>query len=182
MESYIQISKINDFLFCPRSLYLHTIYDTFHKETYHRTPQVAGTLAHQTINKGTYSSEKKYLIGIDVYSDDLGVCGKIDIYDKETKTLIERKKQVKHIYDGYKYQLYAQMTAMQEMGYEVEKLLIHSLADNTRYDVPLPDKVEWNTFVSIVDRMKEFSAKDAGILQDSAKCAQCIYQPLCHPL
>ncbi len=182
MESYIQISKINDFIFCPRSVYLHTVYDNFHKKTFHRVPQVAGTIAHESIEKNTYSSSKKYVMNLDIYSDTLGICGKIDVYDSENKILIERKKKLYKIYDGHRYQLYAQMACMKEMGYEVLELKIHSLSDNKRYDIPMPSIEEWNIFVGIIEKMQNFSAEDAKILVNSSKCAQCIYQPLCHPL
>ena len=55
MESYIQISKINDFLFCPLSLYLHTIYENFDTRGYHETAQVAGKI-------DIYDSKEKSLI------------------------------------------------------------------------------------------------------------------------
>ncbi len=182
MESYIQISKINDFIFCPRSVYLHTIYDNFHKKSYQRTPQIAGTIAHESIDTGAYSSRKRYLMGKEVYSDELSLCGKIDIYDLQTKTLIERKRKVVKIYDGYKYQLYAQMACMREMGFEIETLKIHSLSDNKSYILDMPNEEEWQKFIDIVERVNNFSVAEAKILADSKKCAQCIYQPLCHPL
>ena len=182
MESYIQISKINDFLFCPRSVYLHTIYDNFHKRAYQRTSQIAGTLAHESIEKGTYSSKKRYLLGMAIYSDELGLCGKIDVYDRETRALVERKRHVKNVYDGYRYQLYAQMACMREMGYVVESLFIHSLTDNKRYTIEMPHEQEWREFTELIDRIKTLDVKDAAILENSPKCPQCIYQPLCHPL
>lgn len=182
MESYIQISKINDFLFCPRSVYLHSIYESFDKKTFHRTPQIAGTIAHKSVDKGTYSSRKKYLIGLNVYSDELELCGKIDVYDKDSKTLIERKRKLQKVYDGQKYQLYAQMACMKEMEYEINQLQIHSLTDNKRHTINLPDIHVWKKFLNVVNEMKSFNIRDAKILYGNSKCVQCIYQPLCHDL
>ncbi len=180
MESYIQISKINDFIFCPRSVYLHTIYDQFHPVMYHRTPQAVGKIKHETIDKGTYSSQKRYLQSLEVYSDTYGIAGKLDIYDAEEKAIIERKTKIKQIYDGYRYQLYAQYFCMKEMGYAVEKLLWHSLADNKRISLPVPGGREKAEFEEVLHKIKTLSAVDAPILENSAKCAQCIYKPLCH--
>ena len=45
-------------------------------------------------------------MALDVYSDEYKIVGKIDLYDEISKTLIERKKFVKKIYDGYIFQLY----------------------------------------------------------------------------
>lgn len=182
MESYTQISKINDFIFCPRSVYLHSIYDNFKKQTFQRTPQVAGSFAHQSIDRGTYSSLKRYVVALEIYSEELEICGKIDIYDKQTKTLIERKRTVKNIYDGYKYQLYAQMACMKEMGNPIEALLIHSLTDNKRYDIDMPTDKEWAVFLELLETIKNYDVAQTPILYGSKKCPQCIYQPLCHNL
>lgn len=182
MESYIQISKINDFIFCPRSVYLHSIYDTYKKHTFQRTPQIAGSFAHQRIDKGTYSSRKRYLIGLEVYCEELELCGKIDVYDRDTHTLIERKRTVQNIYDGYRYQLYAQMACLQEMGYVVEALKIHSLTDNKRYEIEMPNTDQWATFLALLETIKTYDVAQAPILTGSKKCEHCIYQPLCHNL
>ena len=46
--------------------------------------------------------------------------GKIDVYRAKDKYLVERKYQLRQIYQGQIYQLWAQMFCLQEMGYEVE--------------------------------------------------------------
>lgn len=69
-------------------------------------------------------------MAIDVYSEKYGVIGKIDMYDENKKLLVERKKHVNKIYDGYVFQLYAQYFAMLEMGYTISSLEIRSLDDN----------------------------------------------------
>jgi CRISPR-associated exonuclease Cas4 len=180
MHSYIQISKINDYLFCPRSVYLHSVYEGFDRSVYHSRYQTAGTIAHKTIDKNRYSSLKRYLVGAPVYSEQYEIAGKIDIYDRETKTLIERKKFIQYVYDGQRYQLYAQMICMIEMGYEVSQLLIHSLDDNKKYPVSLPDKKEMEIFLKVVKDMKDPENIAYHQLQSNLKkCMRCIYQPLC---
>lgn len=180
MESYIQISKINDYLFCPRSVYLHSIYEGFDKSSYHSYYQTAGTFAHKTIEQDTYSSRKRYLVGIPVYSDKYEIAGKIDIYDREKCILIERKKHVQHIYDGQRYQLYAQMLCMKEMEYPIKGLLIHSLDDNKRQVIDLPNETEFAMFLNVIEEMKDSENPEYQCLQTNLKkCANCIYQPLC---
>jgi len=100
MHSLIQITKLNDFIFCPRSLYLHSIYDNFSQKVYHRTPQSVGKLKHDNIDKEQYSTAKRYLQGLEVASEKYGLVGKIDIYDTEKMELIERKNKVKQILQG----------------------------------------------------------------------------------
>ncbi len=180
MEDYIQISKLNDFIFCPKSLYFHSIFENFSQRTYHDTPQTVGKISHEIIEKGQYSSLKKYFQGTEIFSEELGLCGKIDIYDKEAKTLIERKYKVKKVYQGYIYQLYAQMICLQEMGHPVKKLLIHSLSDNKRYPIKMPSPQETAQFREFVASMRNFNIFDTTFTQNPNKCANCIYKPLCH--
>jgi len=179
MEDYIQISKLNDFIFCPKSIYFHGVFESFSEKTYHDTPQTVGKIKHEIIEKGEYSSLKRYLQAIDVYSEKYGLCGKIDIFDVETGFLIERKYRVKEIYDGYRYQLYAQAFALEEMGHKVRGLYIHSLIDNKRHPIAMPDKNEKKKFAELVFQMRNFQV-DIGFIQNEKKCAMCIYKPLCH--
>lgn len=179
MEQYIQISKINDFIFCPRSLYFHSIYENYGQAAYHSTPQTVGKIKHEKIDQKRYSTAKRYLSGLEVYSEKYGLAGKIDIYDTDSGILIERKTKVKKIFDGYKYQLYAQMFCLREMGYEVWGLRIHSLADNKKYVVPLPTIEDIAIFEKTLKEIRFFDAVDSKPLKNSQKCDYCIYKPLC---
>ncbi|TSC78599.1 MAG: putative RecB family exonuclease [Parcubacteria group bacterium Gr01-1014_33] len=174
MESYIQISKMNDFCFCPLSLYLHSVYESFDTSLYHDTPQVVGRINHATIEEGRYSTSKHILQGISVYSEQFGIMGKIDIYDAKKKELIERKTRIKTIWPGYIYQIYGQYFCMREMGYEVEKLFLHSLADNKRYPVMLPAEREEKRFGFFVEQMRAFDIRRYKNHR-CRKCANSIY-------
>lgn len=180
MESYIQISKLNDFIFCPKSIYFHGIYESFSEKTYHDTPQTVGKIKHEIIENGEYSSLKRYLQATQVYSEKYGLCGKIDLFDTEKGILIERKYRVKQIFDGYKYQLYAQMFGLQEMGYTVKSMFIHSLSDNKRYLIELPDAQEMAKFEQLIYDMHHFDVAQPGFTQNEKKCEMCIYKALCH--
>jgi len=179
MESYIQISKINDFIFCPKSIYLHGIYDSFNEKTYHGSEQNVGKLNHKNIDDKSYSTAKKFLQGIEIYSEKYNICGKIDIYDSETKSLIERKTRIQKIYDGYKYQLYAQYFCMTEMGFEIKKLFLHSLKDNKRYEIFPPDKEETEKFEQIINKINKFNLFKDEFSVNRAKCEKCVYNNLC---
>lgn len=156
MESYIQISKINDFLYSPKSLYLHGVYESFNENIYHESPQKVGRINHECIDEGKYSTSKQYLQGIPVYSEKYNIGGKIDIYDKKSKALIERKTKIKNIYQGYKFQLYAQMFCLEEIGYSIEKMCIHSLSDNKRYFIDTPDKYELQKFEKVLNDIRNY--------------------------
>lgn len=179
METYIQISQLNDFIFCPKSIYFHNLYARFDTSLYHDTPQIEGRLNHENIDAGTYSSAKRYLQGLRVYSEQYRLCGQIDIYDRQEKALIERKTKIWKIYDGYRYQLYGQYFAMREMGYEVTKLFLHSLKDNKRYPVDLPAANALLEFNVLLSRMHIFRVTQSGFVANPEKCARCIYRELC---
>ena len=180
MEDYIQISKLNDFIFCPKSIYFHGVFESFSEKTYHDTPQTVGKIKHEIIENGEYSSLKHFLQGMDVYSEKYGLCGKIDIFDIKKGFLIERKYKIKKIYDGYRYQLYAQAFCLEELGYKVKGLYIHSLADNKRYKIDLPDTKEIANFGKLINAIRHFDMADPNFMFNEKKCAMCIYKPLCH--
>ena len=180
MESYIPITHLNDYTFCPRSIYLHAIYGAFKQNLYHRTPQTIGKIKHENIEEGVYSSAKRYLQGMSVYSEKYGLMGKIDVYDTVEQALIERKNKAKFIYDGYRYQLYAHYFCLTEMGYPVKALYIHSLSDNKRYPLALPSTNEQKDFEEIVEKVTCARAGAMPVLKNKAKCEACIYKPLCH--
>ncbi|MCK9379260.1 MAG: type V CRISPR-associated protein Cas4 [Candidatus Moranbacteria bacterium] len=180
MESYIQISKLNDFIFCPMSLYFHSFYDNYDQKIYHEKPQTVGKIAHENIDNGKYSTAKKYLQALPIYSSRFNLMGKIDIYDAERKYLIERKYNVKKIYDGYVLQLYAQFFCLEEMGFPVEKMFIHSLSDNKRYEVKKPGGREEFEFERIIEKIKCFDLLNFNKDANPNKCNNCIYRELCN--
>lgn len=174
MESYIQISTLNDFCFCPMSLYLHSVYQSFDTSLYHDTPQIEGRANHEAIERGVYSTSKHILQGLAVYSERFGIMGKIDIYDAKKKLLVERKTYVKTVWPGYVYQIYGQYFAMTEMGYGVERIALHSLKTNKRYFLPIPTERDEKRFGFFVERMRAFDIRKYKNHR-CRKCARSIY-------
>lgn len=179
MESYIQISQLNDFIFCPKSIFFHKLYGKYSTSLYHELSQTAGKLAHEIIDKNKYSSLKRYLQGLAIYSEKYNLCGKLDIYDLKTYSIIERKNKIKKIYDGYIYQLHAQYFCMVEMGYNVKKLFLHSLKDNKRYPIKLPDEKSTKRFEALIHTFNDFDPEQKEFRQNPKKCSRCIYSQLC---
>jgi CRISPR-associated protein Cas4 len=178
---YIQISKINDFIFCPHSIYFHNVYEEFESVNYKSKPQIAGGIAHENIDQVEYSSLKNVLQGMEVFSHKLGLIGKIDVYDKDKKELVERKRLIKKIYDGYVFQLLAQKSCLEEMGFIVDKIFIHSLSDNKRVEVvPSPQKIK--DFYATLDDMRSFDPLLISKNNNFEKCKNCIYRELCKKL
>ena len=181
MFSYIPISYLNDFSFCPRSIYYHTLYQDYDSGLYQHTPQVAGRAAHRSVDSGRYSTRRDVIQGLDVYSARFNLCGRIDIYVSDTKTLRERKKKIKRLYDGYVFQLYAQYFCMIEMGFEVEKLSLYSMDDNKSYKVALPerDMPMYRSFCDLIESIQKYRLMETPFTPNPEKCAGCIYRELC---
>ena len=49
MEELISISTLNDFIFCPYSIYLHNVYMDVDDSLFHAMPQITGRIAHYDI-------------------------------------------------------------------------------------------------------------------------------------
>ncbi|HMT00918.1 MAG TPA: type V CRISPR-associated protein Cas4 [Candidatus Absconditabacterales bacterium] len=179
MENYIRISNLNDFIFCPKSIYFHELYQKYDEQIYKDTPQVAGTQAHEAIDLKKYSTSKNILQSLSVYSEKYNIAGKIDLYDADKQLLIERKKKISKIYDGYRYQVYAQYFCLQEMGYPVCEIKIHSLVDNKSYDIPIPNEQETAEFENLLEKYRKFNLSDPKFAQNPEKCKMCIYNQLC---
>lgn len=181
MEPYISISFLNDFIFCPRSIYFHQLYKWFNDTFYKQIPQYKGEAAHAKIDKKQYSTNKYILQGVEIFSEQYNVCGKIDVFDSKIGRLTERKREIKAIYDGYVYQVYAQCHALREMNYEVKEIFIHDLVHNKNYPIPLPenDVVMQKNFEDLILQINEFDLFNTDFVANKQKCETCIYNQLC---
>ena len=178
MYDYIQISKINDFLFCPHSLYFHSVYESFDDGHYKAQPQIAGRLAHTTVDHQSADGRKKIMQGMEVFSEKYGIVGKIDLFDTETGALTERKRTIKKVREGYRFQLWAQKCCLEEMGYTVTTMTLHSLTDNKKYPVVMtPAQIA--RFEQTIRAMQAFHPLCVAKTVRDVQCAQCIYRELC---
>lgn len=180
MENPIPISFLNDFIFCPVSIYFHSLEEDEDRIIEQDTVQLNGTAAHEKSDTATYSTRKTVLQGISVFCEKYNLIGKIDTFDTESGTLTERKKKIKTVFDGYVFQIYAQYYALIEMGYSVKKLKLYSMDDNKVYPVLLPEENDDMSakFNKLLHDINAFSFTDYK--QDNPlKCAHCIYEPLC---
>ena len=168
MEQYIPITAINDFLYSPCSLYLGSVYHNsdFSSKVFHSVPQVFGNLKHTNIDEKKYSTEKKFLMNEYVYSEKYKLVGKIDVYDREKGRLVERKGVVKRVYTGMKYQVYAQYFCLKEMGETPKELFLHSLKDNKRYEIPIPNKEEIKEFEKVIESIHSFNPLENDITRN----------------
>ncbi len=180
MEQPILISHLNDFIFCPVSIYFHSLERETDEIMLKDTWQLNGSKAHEKSDTARYSSKKNVLQGISVYSERYNLFGKIDVFDQEKGVLTERKKKIKTVYDGYVFQLYAQCFALQDMGYSVEKIQLYSMDDNKVHPLSLPDENSSmvKKFKSLLLQINAFDFKSFK-QENIKKCGNCIYEEMC---
>ncbi|MGN1280550.1 MAG: type V CRISPR-associated protein Cas4, partial [Succinivibrio sp.] len=176
----ILFAHLNDFIFCPVSIYFHQLYGEQAEITYQNKDQLLGIDVHKSIDTRTYSSSKNVLQGIDCYCSKYNLVGKIDLYDVEKRILTERKRTIKTVFDGYVFQLYAQYFSLKEMGYDVKIIRLYSYTDNKIYEQPLPEnnKEMLDKFEKLVKSIKEFEI-DHFSQTNISKCQHCIYEAAC---
>jgi len=148
------------------------------EELVHAIPQTKGKAVHEAVDEKKYSSRKDDIVGIAVFSEEFGLTGKIDIFHKKEKLLLERKYKLETIYQGQIYQLWAQYFCMTEMGYEIDKLAMHSISTNKSFSIGLPGIDGKKEFTEFIHRYKNFDPS-AKIEINENKCTHCIYINLC---
>ena len=62
---------------------------------YQGSKQLDGKAAHKIVDAHSASTSKNIITGLDVFSEKYGLAGKIDYYDLDRRTLVERKKKIK---------------------------------------------------------------------------------------
>lgn len=186
MEQYIKLSTLNDFIFCPKSIYYHNLYDNYDNKLYQDEVQIAWSIVHESIDNAKYSTSKYILQWTSVFSENYSIAWKIDIFDIRTWELIERKNQIfldenkkAKIYLWQKYQLWGQMFCLEEMWYEVKNLSIYSVKDNKKYKIYKPSTREIIDFENILEKYRKFNLLQKDWKQNTQKCLKCIYRELC---
>ena len=156
-EYYISISTLNDFIFCPYSIYLHNVYMESDEGIYHATPQTRGRNAHETIDTKKASNRAGDLQSLPILSEKYKLMGKIDLYRGKDKKLIERKYQLKNIYQGQIYQLWAQYLCMTEMGYDVKEIAFYEISTNKMIPVAIPSAEQLVQFQSFLKSYQTYN-------------------------
>lgn len=186
METYIKLSTLNDFIFCPKSIFYHNLYDNYDKNIYQEEAQKEWTLVHESIDNKTYSTSKHILQWTSVFSERYKIAWKIDTFNTKTWELIERKNQIFldenrdwKIYLWQKYQLRWQMFCLEEMWYIVQSIYIYSVKDNKKYRIYKPNTKQLLDFETILKKYEKFNLLEKHWKQNTNKCLKCIYRELC---
>lgn len=179
VETYIAIATLNDFIFCPYSIYLHSVYMESDEDVYKATPQLSGSNAHSATDNRCSSTRKENLMSLPVYSDELGISGVIDLYKGDRHLLIERKNNLKHLFRGQIYQLWAQYFCMVEMGYRVDEIAFYEISTNRMLYQALPTDEDKEELKNFIKKFRSYSPATTPFTINPNKCRHCIYCNLC---
>ncbi len=69
-EDYISISTLNDFIFCPYSIYLHNVYMESDNSMFHAAPQTTGRIAHRTIDTKKANNTERILNNLKIMIEE----------------------------------------------------------------------------------------------------------------
>ena len=112
-----------------------------------------------------------------VYSEEFNLVGKIDRYDKKNQIIIERKTKINKVYPNQIMQLWAYYFCAVESNYPVQKLVLYSIDDNKKYQIPLPTQQDKEKFKEIIDRIQKFDIET--FYSDCDLPSTNIYSELC---
>ncbi|NLV52315.1 MAG: type V CRISPR-associated protein Cas4 [Bacteroidales bacterium] len=179
MDDYIAIATLNDFIFCPYSIYLHSVYMETDEGLYKAPPQTKGTIVHEGVDKKSGSTRSHDIFSLPVFSDSLGIAGKIDLFKQDRKLLIERKNNLKQIFRGQLYQIWAQYFCMKEMEYDVQNLAFYEISTNKMFPIKLPSNADRAELANFIDKFKKYNPLIDTFNINPNKCRHCIYCNLC---
>lgn len=146
---------------------------------YHATPQEKGKNAHESVDHKTADHRADVLLSLPVYSEEYGLMGKVDVFRKREKRLIERKFQLKQIFQGQIYQLWGQMLCLREMGQEVDSLAFYEISTNKTIPVAMPSEEELKAFKDFLTTVRSYTPGSTPLTINPNKCRHCIYSNLC---
>ena len=113
----IPISLIGNYLYCPYSIYLHNVYMEMDDSVYKAEHLYKGSAVHRAVDEKRMDNRKEVLQAFPVFSERMGLVGKIDVFNVKTGELVERKTKVDRIYPRHIYQLWGQMLCLREILY-----------------------------------------------------------------
>ena len=177
MYGLLPISNLNDFLFCPYSIYLHSVYKGTEEEVCKAAMQKEGSYAHR--KKEDDDAHKKGVVtSLPVISEKLGIYGVTDAFDIENGILTEYKNRLTAVYPGQRIQIQAQCLCLKEMGYRVSEIRLTEISTGKILPVDLPDIDTVKEIECLIRRIKQYNP-DNDIEVNPNKCRKCIYCSLC---
>lgn len=182
-RSYLPLSLLNDFLFCPRRAALKTL-DGCWGENEHT---VVGDLAHEHADLPGYetSAGVTVLRALPVFSDRLGLSGRCDIVERlhgGSLRPVEYKKGPRRRFANDDVQLCAQALCLEEMtGFSVPSGAIFHAATRRRREVALTPQLRQATEAALASLRAILAAGQPPFAILKPACSECSLYSLCLP-
>ena len=183
MTDPLQLSLINDFLYCPRRAGLKLI-EGCRSENEHT---VRGTLHHEHADLPGYEAAKgvKLLRALPVFSRRLGLSGKCDIVEKrpdDSLYPVEYKKGPRRRFENDDAQLCAQALCLEEMtGRPVPAGAIFHAASKRRREVAFTPELRALTEDAVRKVRDILVSATVPPAAASPRCDGCSLRPMCLP-
>lgn len=145
---------------------------------YYATPQTKGKIAHIAIDTKKSSHRAIDLQALPIISEVYGLMGKIDIYKGKEHKLIERKFQLRNIYQGQIYQLWAQYLCMVEMGYDITSIAFYEISTNKMIPIEIPNSFQIKELEHFLKTYRDYDPSKP-FFPNLNKCKHCIYCNIC---
>lgn len=148
------------------------------EDIYYATPQIAGKNAHNSVDQKSSSTRRSIIESLSIFSEKYRIFGKIDVYNADSHTLIERKNNLKNIFQGQIFQLWAQYLCMSEMGYTIDAICFYEITTKKTTPIRIPNEIDIAKFEEFLNSYRNFNPREF-YQNNTNKCSHCIYCALC---
>ena len=171
-EDLINVSAINQYLYCPRRYWYIYFYDTIGENYQFKD----GVVKHENKSKKGGWTEEIYL-----ESTEIGLKGKIDILEDEELVPVERKRGGKY-YDNDVMQVAGYCYLLEECtGEAVDTGIIYLHENDRRVRIPF-DRVKKQEVEQIIEEIHEVTPDSPPPFTDNpSKCEECSCREYCMP-
>jgi CRISPR-associated exonuclease Cas4 len=171
-EELINVSAINQYLYCPRRYWYIYFYDTIGENYQFKD----GVVKHENKSKKGGWTEEIYL-----ESTEIGLKGKIDILEDEELVPVERKRGGRY-YDNDVMQVAGYCYLLEECtGESVDTGIIYLHENDRRARIPF-DRVKKQEVEQIIEEMHEVTPDTPPPFVDNpSKCEKCSCREYCMP-
>ena len=169
----VNVSDLNQYLYCPRRLYYIRFFDTIGLNA----DLVSGRLRHQNLSRRGGWILERYL-----YSERLCLHGKVDLIEDDNGPVpVERKSGIR-VYDNDRIQLAAYALLIEEW-YECEISIgyIYLFSTRRRFEVVISDDLR-DSVSATVQAILSMKLTDIPPIQNNLnKCKRCSVLSYCLP-
>lgn len=173
IDDMINVSDINQFLYCPRRLYYLQFY---------QTQGINEFLVDGRKNHSKHGRRGGYIFELYVHSDRFGLHGKIDLIDCSDGMKPVERKRGDRFFENDVIQLCAYGLLLEEyLEKPVGVGIIYLFGTNRRHEIPLSDSLKDKTIQIIEDIRSMKPEVIPGFANNPNKCTKCSVKLYCLP-